>query len=217
MWWNLDEVIVTENKELPLDWKALSPSGRVFVEIGFGSGEFLEYLAKTNPDVLVVGIEVSQCYASKGARLALAKGLGNIRIMQLTAEGIELNITVACINGRGTGKIVKNNNIKEGCKTNLIRLSPQVERITLITLPILERSSVPPRARRATAVAALPISFSGSSSTRGSFSGPISAAAMPQTQETTKGFVRTLLAIVFAPCTDNLPDITNSPTNMENI
>ena len=81
MWWNLDEVIVTENKELPLDWKALSPSGRVFVEIGFGSGEFLEYLAKTNPDVLVVGIEVSQCYASKGARLALAKGLGNIRIM----------------------------------------------------------------------------------------------------------------------------------------
>ena len=42
MWWNLNDVIVTENDKLPIDWRALSPSGKIFVEIGFGNGEFLE-------------------------------------------------------------------------------------------------------------------------------------------------------------------------------
>lgn len=81
MWWNLDKVIVNENKLLPIDWKSLSPSGRIFVEIGFGNGEFLEYLGRTYPDVLIVGVEVSQLCATKGARLALSKGLNNVRIM----------------------------------------------------------------------------------------------------------------------------------------
>ncbi|MDO5563210.1 MAG: tRNA (guanosine(46)-N7)-methyltransferase TrmB [Synergistaceae bacterium] len=81
MFWDLDKVIVTENDALPVDWKSMSPSGRIFVEIGFGNGEFLEYLARAYPDVLIVGVEVSQWCASKGARLALSKGLGNIRVM----------------------------------------------------------------------------------------------------------------------------------------
>ncbi|NLD05118.1 MAG: tRNA (guanosine(46)-N7)-methyltransferase TrmB [Synergistaceae bacterium] len=81
MTWDLGKVIVEENVDLPLNWISLSPSGRVFVEIGFGNGEFLEYLAKTYPEVLIVGIEVSQWCAAKGARRALAAGLGNVRIM----------------------------------------------------------------------------------------------------------------------------------------
>ena len=81
MLWNLNKVIVSENKVLPIDWKSMSPSGRVFVEIGFGNGEFLEYLARTYPDVLIVGVEVSQWCALKGARLALLKGLNNLRVM----------------------------------------------------------------------------------------------------------------------------------------
>ena len=81
MWWNLNDVIVTENDKLPIDWRALSPSGKIFVEIGFGNGEFLEYLGKTYPDVLIVGIEVSQWCASKGARRALCEGLANVRVM----------------------------------------------------------------------------------------------------------------------------------------
>ena len=81
MWWNLNDVIVTDNDKLPIDWKSLSPSGKIFVEIGFGNGEFLEYLGKTYPDVLIVGIEVSQWCASKGARRALSEGLANVRVM----------------------------------------------------------------------------------------------------------------------------------------
>ena len=72
MTWELGRIIIDENVALPIDWASLSPSGRVFVEIGFGNGEFLEYLAQTFPEVLIVGIEVSQWCVAKGARRALA-------------------------------------------------------------------------------------------------------------------------------------------------
>lgn len=81
MWWNLNEVIVARNGGLPIDWAALSPTGKVIVEIGFGNGEFLEFLGRSNPDKLVVGVEVSQWCAAKGARRVLAAGLANVRIM----------------------------------------------------------------------------------------------------------------------------------------
>ena len=81
MYWHLNDVLVTEHVNLPVDWKSMSPSGRIFVEIGFGNGEFLEYLARTYPDVLIVGIDVAQLCASKGARLAMAENLSNIRVM----------------------------------------------------------------------------------------------------------------------------------------
>ena len=81
MWWNLNEVIVAQNGGLPIDWAALSPTGKVIVEIGFGNGEFLEFLGRSNPDKLVVGVEVSQWCAAKGARRVLAAGLANVRIM----------------------------------------------------------------------------------------------------------------------------------------
>lgn len=79
--WKLDDVIVSQCEGLPVDWSAISPSGKIFVEIGFGNGEFLEYLAKTNPDTLVVGIEVSQWCAMKGARRVMDKRIKNVRIM----------------------------------------------------------------------------------------------------------------------------------------
>ena len=81
MSWNLNKVIVSQNDGLPVDWCEMSPSGRIFVEIGFGNGEFLEYLARSNPEVLIVGIEVSQWCAAKGARRILAAGYENARVM----------------------------------------------------------------------------------------------------------------------------------------
>ena len=50
MLWNLNKVIISQNDGLPVDWRGMSPSGRVLVEIGFGNGEFLEFLAGSNPD-----------------------------------------------------------------------------------------------------------------------------------------------------------------------
>ena len=76
MYWNFEKIIV-------------KPGGRRFdgherpisVEIGFGNGEYLQYLAASRPSSFAVGIEVSQWCASKAARRALANGLGNVRII----------------------------------------------------------------------------------------------------------------------------------------
>lgn len=81
MYWNLDKVIVSQNEELPVDWKKIFPHCRMLVEIGFGNGEFLEFLAKNDPEALVVGIEVSQLCAAKGARRVMSAGLENVRVM----------------------------------------------------------------------------------------------------------------------------------------
>ena len=53
----------------------------ISVEIGFGNGEYLQYLASSRPGSLVAGIEVSQWCVSKAARRALANGLDNVRIL----------------------------------------------------------------------------------------------------------------------------------------
>jgi tRNA (guanine-N7-)-methyltransferase len=81
MWWNFSKIIVDKNDGLPIDWNSMAQSGKIFIEIGFGNGEFLEYLAKTYTDTLIVGVEVSQWCAAKGARRALSQGTDNIRIM----------------------------------------------------------------------------------------------------------------------------------------
>lgn len=78
---NINDVIITENEFSLTDWGSMSDSGRIFIEIGFGNGEFLEYLAGAYPDVLIVGIEVSQLCAFKGARRALQQNLHNIKIL----------------------------------------------------------------------------------------------------------------------------------------
>lgn len=76
MYWNFDEIIVRPNApRLAADEKPLA------VEIGFGNGEYLAHLARTRPDWLVLGIEVSQWCIAKAARRALAEGLKNVRIL----------------------------------------------------------------------------------------------------------------------------------------
>ena len=76
MYWNFDGVIV-------------KPGARRFdggkcpisVEIGFGNGEYLQYLASSRPGSLAIGIEVSQWCAAKAARRILANDLRNVRIL----------------------------------------------------------------------------------------------------------------------------------------
>lgn len=81
MSWVLNKIIITPIDGGMVNWRQMSQSGVVFVEIGFGNGEFLEYLGRTFPDVLIVGAEVSQWCAAKGARRVAAAGLDNVRIV----------------------------------------------------------------------------------------------------------------------------------------
>ena len=55
MYWDFGKIIVKPG--------ARHFNGRerpISVEIGFGNGEYLQYLASSRPDSLAVGIEVSQ-------------------------------------------------------------------------------------------------------------------------------------------------------------
>ena len=76
MYWNFEKIIIKpgarrfDGHERPIS-----------VEIGFGNGEYLQYLAASRPDSLAIGIEVSQWCASKAARRVLANGLGNVKIL----------------------------------------------------------------------------------------------------------------------------------------
>lgn len=81
MSWALDRVIVDANSCGRVDWSALSRSGDIMVEIGFGNGEFLEFLGGAHPDALIIGAEVSQWCAAKAARRVAASGLDNVRIL----------------------------------------------------------------------------------------------------------------------------------------
>lgn len=83
MYWNFTEILRT-SRDAPLSGR----DGVLLVEIGFGNGEFLEHLARTRPDALVVGIEVSQWCLCKAARRALAAGLGNIRLLHGDARAL---------------------------------------------------------------------------------------------------------------------------------
>jgi tRNA (guanine-N7-)-methyltransferase len=56
-------------------------SGRIVAEIGFGNGEFLQYLSRSKTDSLVVGMEISQWCVAKAARRSLALGADNIRLL----------------------------------------------------------------------------------------------------------------------------------------
>jgi tRNA (guanine-N7-)-methyltransferase len=74
---NLGEIIP------PRPVKPFGPeSGRVVVEIGFGNGEFLQYLAESKTDSLVVGMEISQWCIAKAARRALAARARNVRLLR---------------------------------------------------------------------------------------------------------------------------------------
>ncbi|MDR1482976.1 MAG: tRNA (guanosine(46)-N7)-methyltransferase TrmB [Synergistaceae bacterium] len=76
MYWNFGDII-----RGPLDAKFSRRDGELSVEIGFGNGEHLAHLARTRPDSLVVGIEVSRWCVTKAARRALSLGLENIRLI----------------------------------------------------------------------------------------------------------------------------------------
>jgi tRNA (guanine-N7-)-methyltransferase len=56
-------------------------SGRIAAEIGFGNGEFLQYLVKSRTDTLVVGMEISQWCIAKAAKRVLAMRAGNVRLL----------------------------------------------------------------------------------------------------------------------------------------
>ena len=61
-------------------------SGEIYVEIGFGSGRHLLYQAQNNPKVLMLGVEIYTPSLTQVAKLAKAKNLENILLIQSDAR-----------------------------------------------------------------------------------------------------------------------------------
>ncbi len=71
----------------PTDWAALFGADRpLILEIGFGRGDFLRHLARTQPDHNILGIEISNRCLSKAESLIAREQIANIRVIHATGE-----------------------------------------------------------------------------------------------------------------------------------
>ena len=61
---------------------------KIFLEIGFGSGRHLLYQAKTNPDAVIVGIEIYKPSILQVSNLAKTANLNNIILLNLDARKV---------------------------------------------------------------------------------------------------------------------------------
>ena len=71
----------------PADWTALFGADRpLILEIGFGSGEYLLHLARSNPAANVIGVEVANRSLLRAERKIERAELLNVRAIHSTAE-----------------------------------------------------------------------------------------------------------------------------------
>lgn len=78
--WNFSHMIVGASTDRGSWERELASSRRTIVEVGFGNGEFTEHKARSEPESLVVGFEVSQWCLTKAARRMMASGAENARL-----------------------------------------------------------------------------------------------------------------------------------------
>jgi tRNA (guanine-N7-)-methyltransferase len=71
----------------PTDWTDLfGRSAPLILEIGFGTGTFLQHLATLNPDANLIGIEVSNQSLLKAERIIERKKFAHVRVIHSTGE-----------------------------------------------------------------------------------------------------------------------------------
>lgn len=75
-------IIRAEERSVPFFMKDIALSKKLFVEIGFGNGEFPVHLALSRADAIVVGMEVSLTCVLKAAARAVKAGAGNVYFMR---------------------------------------------------------------------------------------------------------------------------------------
>ena len=73
----------------PAPWEELyGRRAPLWMEIGFGNGQFLLSLAASRPDVNVAGVEISSPSLQKAARKVARAGLKNVRLLHGNAPGV---------------------------------------------------------------------------------------------------------------------------------
>ena len=73
----------------PSDWEVVfNRQGPLVVEIGFGNGRFLLELARTRPDLNLLGIEMAMPSLNKTANRIRGDGLTNVRLIRAKAQAV---------------------------------------------------------------------------------------------------------------------------------
>ena len=88
-------LILDENEILSL--VKSSKFNKIFIEIGFGSGRHLLHQARSNQDVLLIGIEIYKPAIEQVAKLAIREGLQNIALIATDARVLLSLLPAGCL------------------------------------------------------------------------------------------------------------------------
>lgn len=88
-------LILGENEILSL--VKSSKFNKIFIEIGFGSGRHLLHQARSNQDVLLIGIEIYKPAIEQVAKLAIREGLQNIALIATDARVLLSLLPAGCL------------------------------------------------------------------------------------------------------------------------
>lgn len=70
-------------------WNEITGDKRIHLEIGMGKGQFITTLAKNNPDVFYVGLEIKEEVLLRGVEKAIDQELDNLRFLWKNAEYLD--------------------------------------------------------------------------------------------------------------------------------
>ena len=76
-----DIIILPETERLPLDLRRGTEAASVYLEVGFGNGEYLIHLAKENPGAMLWGVEMSRSCVLRAIRRVKREQVENIRLV----------------------------------------------------------------------------------------------------------------------------------------
>ncbi len=70
-------------------WRTVTGGKKIHLEIGMGKGQFITTLAKNNPKIFYVGVEIKEEVLLRGVEKALAHNLNNLRFLWKNAEHLD--------------------------------------------------------------------------------------------------------------------------------
>ena len=84
----LERIAEVQRLPWPAPWEELfGRRAPLWLEVGFGNGQFLLTLAASRPDVNVAGVEISNPSLRKAARKVVQRGLNNVFLLHGNAPG----------------------------------------------------------------------------------------------------------------------------------
>lgn len=105
MSWDFSSIVIEASLEpLPLRLEKPSAESEIWVEIGFGNGDFLIHMARSHPKNVLVGMEVSLCCLEKAARKIQAENLPHVFLLYGDARFLLRR----CFSGGSLDRIVMN-------------------------------------------------------------------------------------------------------------